>query len=108
MSTFALDRGTLPCIIHMPSAQAHFGSMRDTRLFSGLVEDCQRYMAAASHILEDRIDKENHSRNLVSFYSLTVRDPGIEKKFTFEEVAEAYVLISAGEPILAMDPKTKI
>ena len=91
MSTFALNRGTVPCIIHMSSTQAHFGSMPDTRLFSGLMEDCQRYMAAASHILEDKIENENRSRNLVSVYLLTVRDPGIEKKSTFEEVAEAYV-----------------
>ena len=72
----------------MPSAQAHFGSIRDTR-------------AAASHILEDRIEKEDHSWNHVLSYLLTARNPRRGKKPTFEEVAEAYVLISVGEPLLA-------
>ncbi len=46
------------------------------------------------------------------FHYLTARDPGIAKKPTSEEVAEAYTLISADEPLLALNshlvaPKAK-
>ena len=37
------------------------------------------------------------------FHYLTTKDPGIAKKPTFEEVAEAYTLIRADGPLLALN-----
>lgn len=47
------------------------------------------------------------------FYLLTARDSEIEKKSTFDEVAEDYVSISASDSLLALTfsphgPKTEI
>ena len=64
--------------------------------------DCQCYMVAASHILENRVETEDHSTNHVLPYLLAARGLGIEEKSTFEEVVEAYVSISAGDTLLAL------
>ena len=59
-------------------------------------------MVAASHVLENRVETEDHSRNHVLSYLLAAKGPGIEENSLFEEVAEVYVSISAGEPLLAL------
>lgn len=51
--------------------------------------------------------------NHVMYHFLTAKDPGTEKKPTFEKVAEAYTTISADKPLLALNiylvaPKAKI
>lgn len=59
-------------------------------------------MVAACHILENRVETEDHSRNHLLPYLHAARGPGIEENSTFEEVAEMYVSFGAGEPLLAL------
>ena len=66
--------------------------------------DCHCYMVAASHIVENRVETEDHSRIHVLPYLLAARGLGIEEKSTFEEVVEAYVSISTGDKLLALTP----
>lgn len=72
----------------------------DIWFMAGILRDRKLYMKAIKDIVQTRIAKTSSSRKDITSYFLTAADPETGEKLSFAEVwSEAYLMLSAGEPM---------